>query len=408
MEYVSTSSFSVVSNGSLHGFFAGKKGLRQGDPTWPALFLLSIEYFSRLIKRKIPISNFNFHSKCEKLKTTHLLFADDLMLFSRGDLPSIHILMEYLQEFNDVSGLAVNTSKLSIFTAGIENNQLHEILARTDFDRGEMPVRYLDIPLAAQRLSVRDYSPLVDQIANCIFKWVAKSLSFAGQLELIRSVIQGVECFWLQILPLLVAVVEKIHRLCRNFLWNSRRAPVAWEDICHPKDEGGLGIRYIQSWNVALLARILWNIHRKANTLWVQWVNGVYLRGGSVWDWQPKKGDSLLLQRLSKISNRVVTTFGSSEAAIQHMAGWSSSKGLETSKAYKYFSLDYGEGFLHVTTDLRSFKKIADARYALILKNRPSTCSLSVSIQRLCVVQYPALAWHQPTYVHPSQCGEMA
>ncbi|KAL0300489.1 UNVERIFIED_CONTAM: Retrovirus-related Pol polyprotein from type-2 retrotransposable element R2DM [Sesamum calycinum] len=164
MECVSTSSFSVALNGSLHGFFAGKKGLRQGDPMSPGLFLLCMEYFSRLIKRKTTDSDFNFHPKCEKLKITHLLFVDDLMMFSRGDLPSVHILMECLQEFWDVSGLAVNTSKSSIFTAGIENNILCDILARTEFTRGEMPVRYLGIPLAAQRLSVRDYSPLVNQI----------------------------------------------------------------------------------------------------------------------------------------------------------------------------------------------------------------------------------------------------
>ncbi|KAL0399880.1 UNVERIFIED_CONTAM: Retrovirus-related Pol polyprotein from type-2 retrotransposable element R2DM [Sesamum radiatum] len=278
MECVSTSSFSVALNGSLHGFFPGKRGLRQGDPMSPALFLLSMEYFSRLVKRRTSDSEFNFHPKCEKLKITHLLFADDLMLFSRGDLPSISILMECLQEFRDVSGLAVNTSKSSIFTAGIHNDELHGILARTEFVRGAMPVRYLGIPLAAQRLSVSDYSPLVDQIAKSISKWAAKSLSYAGRLELIRSVIQGVECFWLQIFPLPAAVVEKIHRLCRNFLWNSRCAPVAWAEICHPKEEGGLGIRHIQSWNVALLARVLWNIHRKSDTLWVQWVNGVYLR----------------------------------------------------------------------------------------------------------------------------------
>ncbi|KAL0347781.1 UNVERIFIED_CONTAM: hypothetical protein Scaly_1794100 [Sesamum calycinum] len=116
-------------------------GLRQGDPMSPGLFLLCMEYFSRLIKRKTTDSDFNFHPKCEKLKITHLLFADDLMMFSRGDLPSVHILMECLQEFRDVSGLAVNTSKSSIFTAGIENNILCDILARTEFTRGEMPVR---------------------------------------------------------------------------------------------------------------------------------------------------------------------------------------------------------------------------------------------------------------------------
>ncbi|KAL0297712.1 UNVERIFIED_CONTAM: putative mitochondrial protein [Sesamum radiatum] len=82
MECVSTTSFSVALNGSLHGHFPGKKGLRQGDPMSPALFLLCMEYFSRLIKRSTTNSDFNFHPKCEKLKITHLLFADDLMLFS--------------------------------------------------------------------------------------------------------------------------------------------------------------------------------------------------------------------------------------------------------------------------------------------------------------------------------------
>ncbi|KAL0423758.1 UNVERIFIED_CONTAM: hypothetical protein Sradi_0910600 [Sesamum radiatum] len=114
----------VALNGSLHGFFSGKKGLRQGDPMSLALVLLCMEFFSCLIKRNTSNSDFNFHPKCEKLKITHILFANDLILFSRGDLPSIHILMERLQEFKDISGLSFNTSKSSIFTAGIQNDML--------------------------------------------------------------------------------------------------------------------------------------------------------------------------------------------------------------------------------------------------------------------------------------------
>ncbi|KAL2246328.1 UNVERIFIED_CONTAM: Retrovirus-related Pol polyprotein from type-2 retrotransposable element R2DM, partial [Sesamum indicum] len=293
MECVCTSSFFCIFEWFPTRILPGEERPTARDPMSPALFLLSMEYLSRMIKRKTCNSDFNYHPKCEKLKITHLLFADDLMLFFRGDLPSIHILMECLNVFRDASGLSVKTSKSCIFTAGIRNEELDEILARTAFVR--------------------------------------------GRLELVRSVIQGVECFWLQVFPLPAVVIEKIHRLCRNFLWNSRRAPVAWEEICHPKEEGGLGIQHIQSWNVALLARVLWNIHRKADTLWVQWVNGVYLRDASIWDWQPKKGDSPLLQRLAEIRDRMITEFGSSEAAIEQMTRWSTLRGLQTSKAYEYF-----------------------------------------------------------------------
>ncbi|KAK4422623.1 hypothetical protein Salat_1844800 [Sesamum alatum] len=98
-------------------------------------------------------------------------------------------------------------------------------------------------------------------------------------------------------------------------------------------------LRKSTSWNVALLARVLWNIHRKADTLWVQWVNSVYVRGGSIWEWHLRKGDSPFLQRLAEIRNRLITDFGSAQAAIQHMNEWSNCKGLVTSKAYEYFRL---------------------------------------------------------------------
>ncbi|KAL0336501.1 UNVERIFIED_CONTAM: Retrovirus-related Pol polyprotein from type-2 retrotransposable element R2DM [Sesamum radiatum] len=138
---VSWTFLSDALNGSLHGLFLGKKGLRQGDQMSPVLFLLCMEYLLRLIKRNTSNSDFNFHLKCEKLKITHLLFADDLMLFSRRELPSIHILMECLEEFRDVSGLAVNTVKSNIFMAGIQDDILDEALAMTEFARSHMPVR---------------------------------------------------------------------------------------------------------------------------------------------------------------------------------------------------------------------------------------------------------------------------
>lgn len=64
MECVSTTSFSLAINEYFHGFIKGRRGLRQGDPMSPSLFLMCMEYFSRLLKSKMTYSPFNFHLKC--------------------------------------------------------------------------------------------------------------------------------------------------------------------------------------------------------------------------------------------------------------------------------------------------------------------------------------------------------
>ncbi|KAL2518694.1 CCHC-type domain-containing protein [Abeliophyllum distichum] len=78
-----------------------------------------------------------------------------------------------------------------------------------------------------------------EEIVNMCFMAIedetATSLSYAGRAELIRVVLQGVECFWISILPIPAAVIDHITRLYRNFLWGSKKPLVAWRDVCLPK-----------------------------------------------------------------------------------------------------------------------------------------------------------------------------
>ncbi|GFS30621.1 hypothetical protein Acr_00g0012980 [Actinidia rufa] len=246
MTCITSTSYSISYNGSLHGFFKGNRGLRQGDPLSPSLFVIYLEYLSRSLGRLKENSNFNFHPKCGGLKITHLAFVDDLVLFSRGD------------------------------QAGIGQQDMEIIKAITSFSQGSFPFRYLGIPVADSRLSIAQYSPMIDKVLGYISAWAGANLSYAGRLELIKSVLQGVECFWLSILPTLAGVQAKIIQLCRNFLWSGKRSEnkrplVAWKDITLPKIEGGLGIRNSKAWNKALLSKTMWDIQLKKDSLWVQW-----------------------------------------------------------------------------------------------------------------------------------------
>ncbi|KAG5564631.1 hypothetical protein RHGRI_000728 [Rhododendron griersonianum] len=110
--------FSVVINGELKGFFPGQRGLRQGDPLSPYLFLLVMEGFTALLQYKIDQSSgFIYHPKCKPLNITHLIFADDLFVLCGAGEISFQVIADTLSDFYHFSGLQPNMQKSSIFFA---------------------------------------------------------------------------------------------------------------------------------------------------------------------------------------------------------------------------------------------------------------------------------------------------
>ncbi|GFY87366.1 hypothetical protein Acr_05g0010050 [Actinidia rufa] len=139
---------------------------------------------------------------------------------------------------------------------------MEEIKAITGFSVGKFPFRYLAIPVAVARLTIEQFSPLIAKISKYISTWARVSLSYAGRSELIRSVLQGVECFLLSILLIPAGVREKIITFVQNFSMggkaaNPKKLLVAWKEVCKPKSEGGLGFVDLNAWNLALMSKSL-------------------------------------------------------------------------------------------------------------------------------------------------------
>ena len=342
MTCIESTSYSISYNGSLHGFFKGERGLRQGDPLSPYLFVLCLEYLSRSLGELHHNPDFKFHPSCGGLKITHLAYADDLVLFSRGDPTSVSILMGKLNHFGDCSGLSINLTKSSFHSAGVSDTDLETIKGITGFSQGSFPFRYLGILVANSRLTIAQYNPLIDRISNSISAWAGATLSYAGRTELIKSVLQGVECFWLSILPIPTGVKSKIVQLCRNFLWSgkctvNKRPLVAWREVTLPKYEGGLGLRDCKAWNKALLTRTLWDIQAKMDTLWVQWVHQRYMKGGSFWEYKPKHEDSPFIKQVMTLRDEIIGAETSVERAIIRLNQWAPNGKFHSKFAYEFF-----------------------------------------------------------------------
>lgn len=105
-------------NGNYTKCMKANRGIRQGDPLSPVLFVIIMEYLNRLLHKMQRNPDFNHHSKCEKLNITNLAFADDVLLFARGDCRSVEMLMQTLNTFSETAGLVVNPSKCNIYFVG--------------------------------------------------------------------------------------------------------------------------------------------------------------------------------------------------------------------------------------------------------------------------------------------------
>ncbi|XP_012853654.1 PREDICTED: uncharacterized protein LOC105973179 [Erythranthe guttata] len=284
MECVTSVSYTVSVNGVTKGFFPGMRRLRQGDPLSPYHFVICMEYLSRLLHVRAMEQELNFHPMCHVHKLTHLIFADDLMLFSRGDVASVRTLATTVLEFGRASGLLVNNLKSNLFLAGVHVADRTSIEEEFRFATGTFPFRYLGIPLAASKLRVLNYQPLLDKIEHAIGVWKGHTLSYAGRLEILKAVVQGTCCYWLSIFSIPITVIGYIEDMARDFLWDTAKPKVSWEYLCKPKADGGLGLRCFRTWNRSLLGKDLWDIHLKKDSLWIQWVNEFYLKGTAVWE----------------------------------------------------------------------------------------------------------------------------
>lgn len=183
-ECISGARFSVALKGGSVGYFEGKKGLRQGDPLSPYLFVMAIQVLSKLLDSAAAIGRISYHPRCSKLALSHLGFANDLMIFWKGDLYSLRSALAVFDNFYRLSGLKLNPLKTEIFCAGMETSLISSFISISEFKLGSLPVRYLGVPLVPGRLTDRDCSRhLVEKITSWIDSWAARKLSYVGSFN---------------------------------------------------------------------------------------------------------------------------------------------------------------------------------------------------------------------------------
>ncbi|XP_011101792.1 uncharacterized protein LOC105179854 [Sesamum indicum] len=221
-ECISSPSFSVGMNGKPHGYFAGARGLRQGDPLSPYLFVLVMEVLHMGILQLW---------KCDDLRIFQLGFADDLLLFCRANTASVRVFKSGLDRFANWLGLRLNVEKSHIIISRSAQNIREELISRSaqnireellavlGFQEGHLSMRYLGLPLIPSRLSIADCQPLLSKIDTRINGWEGLALSYAGRVQIIKSVLVAMGVYWASAFILPKGVIKNIEKRLRAFLW---------------------------------------------------------------------------------------------------------------------------------------------------------------------------------------------
>ncbi|XP_070042178.1 uncharacterized protein [Nicotiana tomentosiformis] len=123
--------------------------------------------------------------------------------------------------------------KLSVLWRVPQNVRV-EILQQLGFTVRELPFKYLGIPLATKKLSLIQWHPLVENIVAKISSWTSKKLSYDGRVQLVQTMIFGIQSYWSQLFTLPSKVWKMIDSFCRSYIWSGGKCN-------HKKGFGSLG-----------------------------------------------------------------------------------------------------------------------------------------------------------------------
>lgn len=198
--------------------------------------MIGMEHLSRVLKVVGGSEGFSFHPRCNKMKLNHLVFADDLMLFCKGDMQFIMTLKQGVDIFSSSLGLCANNSNSGIYLAGVDLEFRNKAAQTLDFTFESLLVRYLGMPFTSKRYTTADYAYLVDKMTSRIRSWYARKLSYIARLHLVNSILMSISNYWSQTVILPKKVLNQINNFCRSYLWHGeadKSAPgnVKWEKV---------------------------------------------------------------------------------------------------------------------------------------------------------------------------------
>lgn len=253
----------VLLNGTPGKAITHGRGLRQGDPLSPFLFILAIDPIQGLLEAASDAGYLApTRDRFARLRTS--IYADDAAIFINPSTSEIHITTHIILNFGNATGLHTNFQKSTVLPISCDHLDLDMVLQDCPAIRSTFPIKYLRLPLTHRRLRKVDFQPLLDKVAGRLEGWQGCLLSPAGRATLVKSVLTSIPIFYLTGFKIPKEILHAIDKIRRRFLWaenkviSGAKCKVNWGRVCRPTHLGGLGILSLSQFSSAIRLRWLW------------------------------------------------------------------------------------------------------------------------------------------------------
>ncbi|GKD38865.1 RNA-directed DNA polymerase, eukaryota, partial [Tanacetum coccineum] len=254
---------SILVNGSPTNEFQFYKGLKQGDPLSPFLFILVMESLHLSFQRIVDAGLFKGIVLDQSLCLSHMFYADDAIFIGQWNDGNISTLIHALNCFFHASGLRINLNKSKIMGVNVESAQVKQAATKLGCLVLNSPFYYLGSKVGGSMSRVQAWQEIVEKVKSRLSKWKMKTLSIGGRLTLLKSVLGSIPVFHMSLFKVPSKVLQNLESIRRHFfnghdLGSNKATWVKWNNVLTDKKRGGLGVSSLYALNRGLMLKWVW------------------------------------------------------------------------------------------------------------------------------------------------------
>ncbi|GKV39902.1 hypothetical protein SLEP1_g47602 [Rubroshorea leprosula] len=179
----------------------------------------------------------------------------------------------------------INFNKSHLIGISVEEEWIEKMSWVLCCKKGSFPFKYLGIPIGGRYGKIAFWKPLIDIFSKKLSKWKGRFLSLGGRITLINSVLDSLPVFWMSVYLIPKGTILLLDQIRRRFLWGGTEGGkkinwVKWEVVCKDKKKGGLGVKDLRKFNMAILGKWWGKLVSEEKGLWKKIIFEKYGKAG--------------------------------------------------------------------------------------------------------------------------------